>query len=230
MSETSASRRLNCPKCGEMVLSEDKFCFHCGRRLTPQVAAATRKKPGWRWWPLGILGALLLMALGYWVHRQSLVIARLKGEVSRLDASVKSRRPLSNDLHPVVTTTTSYPGNMPSSANWSVEIKTYANVTFSIRVPNSMDQALTTPRGSWEWGDPNTPYQVGLAVTAAKPIRASVALGANTYGTVITRSGDAASQQLYVNWAPSHWVEVSMTVPTSHINWLEAIATSVRIS
>ena len=227
MPESSASRRFDCPKCGQMVLSEDKFCFHCGRRLQPKDQAVAARKPRAAWWPAGILAALILVAAGYEIHHQSVVIAGLK---SRFGVSLKSHHLQSGSLHPVVTTTTSYPPDMPSSANWSSEVKTYAKVQFGIRVPNGMDQALHASSSRWAWGEPHSPYEVSLSVVGAKSAAASTVLGSNTYGTPISRGQGTASQQLYVNWASHEWLLVSMTVPANHEDWLEAIATSVQIS
>ncbi len=228
MSDISASKRLNCPRCGEIVSSEDKFCFHCGRRLPPKPEVVSRPPSRRGWWLLGILAVLVFLAGGYQMYHQSRVIASLNRQVRRLNASLKSYQ--SGQFHPVVTTTTSYPTGVSSSADWTPELEAYANVQFGLRVPNGMNQTLHASPSDWIWGEPHSPYQVALSVVGVKPAAASVVLGANTYGTTISRMAGTASQQLYVNWAPHKWVEVSMAVPASHTNWLEAIATSVQIS
>lgn len=236
MPETpAASVRLSCPRCHETILPEDKYCFHCGRRLQPSAATAPAEpspRPRTRFpqWPLAVIGAAAVVFAVYEVHHQSHVIAVLQSRG-------QSRIPRTHDaklrrLHPVVTTTTTYPANLPSSASWTPEVETYQNVQFGLRVPVGMNTPLQTSATSnrWVWGQPQTPDQVVLAVVSGKPADASVPLGANTYGTAIRRTGSVASQSLYIRWSSRQWVAVSMTVPASHIGWLGAIATSVRVS
>jgi hypothetical protein len=185
-------------------------------------------------WPLAVVGIMALVVAGYEVHHVS-------NALSRLPASVASPKPTSGNkspsaaktpsaLHPVVTTTTTYPGSMPSSAGWTPEVESYQNVQFEVRLPISMHTALGSSAGSWTWGTPHSLDRVTLSVVSAKPATATVHLGSNTYGTPIAQTASTASQNLFVTWAAQKWLEVSMTVPKSHVNWLGGIATSVRIS
>lgn len=234
MAETPAqSLRLTCPRCGETILSEDKYCFHCGRRLQSAVDAGNnppRSRFRFPQWPLALVGIVAIAFAAYEVHHQSQVMAHLQSTGAGSSAVNRTgRRAVA--LHPVVTTTTTYPANLPSSASWTSEVETYRNVQFGLRVPVGMNTLLPSSSGSqWAWGEPNTPYKVVLSVVPARPAGATVALGPKTFGTAITRSGAVASQSLYINWAAHTWVQVSMAVPASHIYWLGSIAESVRVS
>ncbi|PSR21432.1 MAG: zinc ribbon domain-containing protein [Sulfobacillus acidophilus] len=236
MAEKAASPRLTCPQCGETVLPEDKFCFHCGRRLkVRQTPSVQESKPRhFPQWPLALVGILALVLAGYVVHHESSTLARLPKRVASPNPiSVPKRAPHAKvppSLHPVVTTTTTYPGSMPSSASWTPEVESYQNVQFEVRLPAAMHNALGASAGSWSWGTTNGLDRVTLSVVSAKPSSATVNLGPNTYGTSITQTASTASQNLFVTWAPHKWLEVSMTVPKGHVNWLGGIATSVRIS
>jgi hypothetical protein len=182
-------------------------------------------------WPLAIIGAAAIAFAIYEIQHQSHVIAQLQSSGGQSGVS-KTHGAKHLHLYPVVTTTTIYPPNVPSSASWTQEVESYQNVQFGLRVPVGMNTALkSSPAASrWSWGEPRTPYAVILAVVAAKPSDANVHLGANTFGTAISRKLAVASQSLYIHWSAHEWMEVSMTVPASHIAWLRVIATSVRIS
>lgn len=234
MPQTPMSHRLTCPRCGETILAEDKFCFHCGRRLAtppdqseplpPEAPKPTRR---FTQWPLALAGVAVLVLAGFEVHHQSQIIAKLRVADRAANSSPhRSNKP----LKPVVSTTTTYPSNLPSSASWTPEVETYHNVQFGVRVPVAMNKAVSASSNQWTWGQPNTPYQVVLAVVVAKPASANVPLGAKTYGTPMKRNSTTASQDLYINWTTGKWVEVSMTVPASHWNWLGSIAKSVQVS
>ena len=239
MPEKSASRRLNCPSCSETVLPEDTFCFHCGRRLKPKAAGGVSapndvrpKRRRFTQWPLAVMGAIALLAAGYEVHHQSAIIANLRatqsGHRQHFGDSGKKHGPV---LHPVVTSTqTIYPANLPSPLSWTPEVETYRNVQFGLRVPKNLSASMGSSATQWTWGQANTPYRIVLSVVSAKTPAASVVLGPNTWGTPISRSSAAVSQDLFINWAGAKWVEVSMTVPASHVAWLQAIAKSVRVS
>ncbi|NMP22063.1 zinc ribbon domain-containing protein [Sulfobacillus harzensis] len=155
-------------------------------------------------------------------------------------------------LHPIViTTTTTYPKPVRSAStphsstagpvsqparsptsgeHWVTENERYQNVQFSLEVPSVMNTSLAASSTSWTWGSRNTPYHVTVSVVSGKPGSASMRLGAHTYGTPISRSSRVASQQLFITWARGKWVEVAMTVPSKNINWLAAVAESVRVS
>lgn len=232
-----AQRRLSCPQCGETVLSDDKFCFHCGKRLKDKDGASdlasdsgqSRRYPQW---PLAIIGLVALVFAGIIVARQSHTIARLKVAGSAHTHPPTKATPGKHIvLHPVVTnTTTTYPGNLPSSAGWTPEVVTYHSVQIGLRLPSALTTSLGHSKTSWSWGHPSSPYQVMLNVVGGRASTASVALGPNTYGTPISQANGVSTQQLYVNWAPHQWVEVSMAVPKADANWLGSIAESVRIS
>lgn len=232
MPETSVPRRLTCPRCGETILSEDKFCFHCGRRLGEKPSGTTAEIHPNRFaqWTLVAIGVVALVLAGYEVHHQSRVIAALQSRPASRGRSGSAGKTGSLTLHPVVSTTTTYPTNLPSSAGWTSEVETYQRVQFGLRLPTGMNDVLSTSSTEWIWGKANTPYRVVLEVVANKPASASQTLGAQTYGTSIVKGSATASQALYINWASGKWVEVLMAVPVHHVNWLGSIAKSVQIS
>lgn len=239
MPETRMSQRLNCPRCGETILPDDKFCFHCGLRLArtqppaPEPAGSFAARQRFPQWPLAVVGLLSLVLAGYIVHRQSALIARLTrstpAQVSKTVPHVHRTASNSVVLHPVVTTTI-YPANLPPVQGWTAVAETYQNVQFGLRLPLALKSALNASPTAWTWGSPGTPYQVALDVVTGKPSSASTSLGPNTWGTPIRKTSTTASQALYINWAAHKWVEVSMVVPVSHIGWLASIASSVRVS
>lgn len=226
--EKSAQSHLRCPNCQETVLAEDVFCFHCGRRLksSSKDSAAPSRAVRFPQWPLAILGVAALILAGYVVrHEQSTLSA-----VQSAPPAHHARTTVPKVLHPVVTTRTTYPASVPSSAHWIPEVATYRNVQFSLRVPKSMDQPLTTGTTSWSWGALNTADRVVVEVVSGKPAAASVSLGAQTWGTPIVHLGNSASQDLYIQWASHQWVAVLMRVPGQDTPWLGSIAESVRVS
>lgn len=230
MSGTSAPRKLSCPRCGETILTEDRFCFHCGVRLGPSAAEpvpGSRPKKRFPQWPLAIIGALALILAAYVVHQRSRVIAGLKPPSSRAHVSHPAHGTLT--LHPVVSTTTTYPSNT-SSRNWTEVVEKYQKVDFGVRLPNALNTSLSASKTEWVWGKPGTPYRIILGVVPGKPPSASINLGPKTYGTNIAKNSSTATQSLYINWAPGKWVEVFMTVPANQVSWLGGIAQSVRIS
>ncbi|NMP22100.1 zinc ribbon domain-containing protein [Sulfobacillus harzensis] len=227
MGERQARPHLSCPNCGETVLPDDVFCFHCGRRLK---AAQSSPRPVPRHiglWALALVGVLALVGAGYVIHHQQQALQAALQHQNSPKAKHRSGRVV---LHPVVTTTTSYPANLPSSAHWTVEVETYHNVQLSLRLPTSLAHLKKSTSSQWVWGDPSFPYQVTLGVASSKPGAASVSLGTNTWGTPIAKSGSTAQQDLYIKWAPGNWAEVLMTVPSKDEGWLGAIAESVRVS
>jgi hypothetical protein len=232
-------QHVKCPQCGETVLPEDKFCFHCGRRLKAHVAERDEEGAGRHIaeWPLAILGAIVIVGAAYTIHRQTHLLGQLRSQprqhVLPNHRGVAQQRlhptgPLV--LHPVVTTTTTYPRNIPSSASWTLVAETYHNVQITLRLPNSMTTPLSVARTAWVWGAARTPYRVSVAVVATRPPTATQVLGNGVYGTVIQRTSATAMQSLFIRWAGHAWLDVSMTVPGAHANWLASIAESVRIS
>lgn len=201
-----------------------------------------------------------LLTAAYMVHHQSQVIAkavhhhaahprnqRSHQQHGGRQADGKPSHPAKTPiLHPVVvTTSTTYPrparlsGSQPLppkqpggqlSGHWVTVQRTYQNVQFTLAVPPGMRSAPAASSSAWTWGDGATPYHVTVSVVPDKPASANVALGAQTYGTPIAQAPNAASQQLFINWARGQWVEVAMTVPHQDANWLAAIAESIRVS
>ncbi len=231
MSGTSAPRKLSCPRCGETILAEDKFCFHCGVRLGAIAKASVQGSPPKKrfpQWPLAIIGAMALVLAAYVVHQRSRVIAGLKPPSSSAHVSHSGHGTLT--LHPVVSTTTTYPSNSSSSRNWTEVVEKYQKVHFALRLPNDMNTSLSASKTEWVWGKSGTPYRIILGVVSGKPPSASTNLGPKTYGTNIVKHSSTATQSLYINWSAGKWVEVFMTVPANKVSWLEAIAQSVRVS
>ncbi len=209
---------------------------------------------------LAVAAVASLLAAAYLVHRQSQVIARalhhqpahLRNKPTKPHAVPQAGgKPLHPAkvpiLHPVVVTTSTTsprparssgrtqppPPKQPGgqrSGNWVTEQRSYQQAQFSLAVPSTMRAVLAASPRSWTWGDRGTPYHVTVAVVPARPPFASVTLGAETYGTAITQTANAASQQLFINWAGGQWVEVAMTVPRQDANWLAAMAESIRVS
>ena len=210
-------------------------------------------------WFLGIAGLAVLLAAGNIVHHQSQVMAnalqhpghatnhRLVSPGAAVHPNPKPSRPARTPiLHPVVTTRTTYPrparpsaspqlprakpAAAPSPGSWVMEQATYHSVQFHLAVPFGPSPTMTASPTAWTWGETHTPYHVTVSVVPGKPSSAAVTLGAKTCGTPIRHSARVASQQLYINWDRGQWVEVAMTVPRQHSNWLAAIAESVRVS
>ncbi len=228
-----AKAALSCPKCGETILPDDKFCFHCGRRLLPKDGTPTdlkdtaaRVRRPVAQWVLAFLAVGLLAGTGFIVHRQSVIIHRLEAQ----SRTGRSQNPNAPPIHPVVTTTTTYPPNLPSSAKWVPEVESYQKVQISLRVPASLSTSLLASAKAWRWGQHGTPFGVGLDVVSQKPASASVNLGPQTFGTSIQKTGTSAEQAMYITWDHHQWVEVQMTVPINHIDWLYAIAKTVGVS
>ena len=230
-----AKAPLSCPKCGETILPDDKFCFHCGRRLLPKDSAATgledtavRPPRSTAQWALAAVGVALLAGTGYVVHRQSVIIHRLEAQTHSTTGHLHNgKTPV---LHPVVTTTTTYPPNLPSSAKWVPEVESYQKVQISLRLPSTLSTPLSSSATAWTWGRRGTGYGVNMDVVSQKPADASVNLGPQTFGTPIQKTSTSAEQALYITWDHHQWVEVKMTVPLSHIDWIGAIAKSVGVS
>lgn len=227
MGERTVKPRLTCPNCGETVLAEDVFCFHCGRRLkAAQSGPPNAVSRRFRQWPLAVAGVLAFIAAGYVIHHQQQQLTDVT-HTSVRGHHLKKTRVV---LHPVVSTTTSYPSNLPSSAHWTVEVERYHTVQVSLRLPTSLAHLEKSSSTAWTWGATSTPDRVTLGIVGAKPGNASVSLGPNTWGTPIQNNATTASQNLYVEWTPGHWAEVLMTVPAQDEGWLGSIAESVRIS
>lgn len=215
-----------CPRCGEAVMPEDQFCYRCGRRLESAASSGSSK----RWMTLGgqiAAAAVVLFVVADVAHQQIHWLSRTSGPNGSIRTQTHKSLP---PLHPVLTTTTIYPPNWPTSAHLTPEVETYQNVTLSVAVPSTMATLLQTSANQWVWGIPHTGYRVVLGVVAGKSPAATVPLGPGTFGTPITNTASSASQSLYIEWAPNQWAEVLMTVPRSDSSWLEAIATHVRIS
>ncbi len=231
MGEKQVKHSLSCPGCGETVLAEDKFCFHCGRRLKsavpPHPSEPKVSRRHFPQWPLAVAGAMAVVLAVYVIHRENSGTSATVRATQTPKIHAKHQR---TNLKPVVSTTTTYPPNLPSSAHWTPEVETYQNVQLSLRVPTSMAVNLGSSATRWVWGKPNTPYRVVMQVVSQKPSQASQSLGPQTFGTSITNSGGTATQSLYISWANHQWVEVQMVVPSSNSNWLGAIAESVRVS
>lgn len=227
---------MTCPACSETVLPEDMFCFHCGRRLQPKKSTAGPKPSGskrlrFSQWPLAVVGAVALLAAGYEIHHQSAIIAHLEKGSPSAGAGLKSGQKKKVVLHPVVTTAkTIYPSNLPSTANWTPEVETYDNVQFGLSLPKAMSLPLNSSTTQWSWGKANSPYHVTLSVASGKTSGATVNLGPNTWGTAITHQNGVESQDLFIQWASQKWVEVAISVPAAHHDWLASIAQSVRVS
>ncbi len=228
-----AKAALSCPKCGETILPDDKFCFHCGRRLLPKDTAPTsaphdttvRRMPLAQWL-LAVAGAALVIGTGVVVYRQSALIHRLETQ----QAGGGSTNGRTTAIHPVVTTTTTYPPNLPSSAKWVPEVESYQKVQISLRLPANLSTPLSSSATAWRWGERGTSFGVSMDVVSQKPADASVSLGPQTFGTPIQKSGTSAGQAMYITWGHHQWVEVQMTVPISHMDWIYAIAKTVGVS
>lgn len=239
MGEKKIQTAMSCPKCGKTILPEDKFCFHCGRRLTNSPAThgpgnqnARPVRRRFSQWPLAIFGAGALILAAVVVAHGSHVIAQLgassKPSPARLHHSIKHKS--STVLHSAVTTTTTYPSNLPSSGSWTPEVETYNGAQITLRLPAAMSHAESSGATKWVWGAVGSPYQVTLAVVTGRSSSATIPLGPNTFGTAIIHAGGVTSQSLYVKWSNNDWIAVQMQVPNSHRGWLGSIAESVRIS
>lgn len=243
--------RLACSHCGETVLLDDKFCFHCGTRLPSHPFLAMRHRLvqiGLSQWPLAIIGTAALLGSAYIVRHQSLVVAEALHNRPHLHgrSSPVVRAPLVHAV--IVETTTTRPGNAHTSAtphsakpahqplnastsgSWVTEHASYQNIQVSLRVPWGTNPSRTVSPSSWAWGERNTPYHATVSVVSKKPGAAKRKLGPQTYGTPITRSATLASQTLVINWSGEKWLEVAIAVPSHNINWLATIAESIRIS
>ncbi|MCY0878968.1 MAG: zinc ribbon domain-containing protein [Firmicutes bacterium] len=240
MPEKQRAQHLKCPQCGETVLPDDKFCFHCGRRLkysAEETEGPERRVPEW---PLAILGGMAMVGALYIIHHQTHLLGQLRTHLKprpvaaahahQVRSRGRAQPPVPIALHPVVTTTTTYPQHVPSSASWTLVQETYRNVRITLRVPHNMSATLSATPAAWIWGQPHTPYRVSVTVVSARPADATEALGTGVYGTAIQRTPSEAVQSLFIRWASNAWLDVSMAVPNAHVNWLAAIAESVRIS
>ncbi|MFN8522460.1 MAG: hypothetical protein U0821_05065 [Chloroflexota bacterium] len=70
---TPAAAPMNCPKCGEPVTAELRFCESCGQALAGS-APPTVDASGWPkavLWLIGVLWLLIIIGGLYWIFGQA---------------------------------------------------------------------------------------------------------------------------------------------------------------
>lgn len=234
-----------CPQCGQNVLPDDQFCFHCGANLAPQprVGPSPRLRKKRPWWLYGLAG-LVVVGLGSLIFRGH--TSQKSAATPPKNLSAASSRHHHSHQHPSTAPSTSTPasvspGPTPSSTSsnnpgsgWITQTVPYNGGTVSLQLPSALSHVESQGGGQWVYGPSSgtsgTAGSVTLEIVGQKSSSATQSLGPGTYGTAITNQGSLVSQTLYVQWPQHGWVRVAMSVPGSQESWIRTIAQSVQIT
>lgn len=247
---TDGKRFPTCPQCSQPVRVGDRFCRYCGTALpeVPEESVRVRKpprRPPSLFWIAGALGIALLGLAGFVIH--SLTTTRLAtAPLTALSPHNRKISPRNKTAraHAAQTTPSSSavaPSKAPSSpaspvpstpGGWVSRAEHFKGATLSIALPQTMSALRSSSPGQWIWGFSGGPAAdyVSLAVVPAKSSAATEPLGAQAFGTPISRNSGTASQTLDIEWPGHGWVALSMVVPAKDQSWLGTIARSVSIT